>query len=158
MYSLFMLLAAVAVGAQVQAIRRGRTVDWVALRRGHRAAAVDAVLRPAADRSSSRSAFGWVIWRARRRPGRWKSLLRGWALAALIVVLVALPMLPILRRQLEAYGNRGAGLVPGQAGAGSSAIGGNDLDLRRRRQPDLGTCSATTPTARWCRSPPSGRC
>ena len=33
-------------------------------------------------------------------------------------------MIPILRTQLEAYGNRGAGLVPGQAGAGSSAIGG----------------------------------
>ena len=33
-------------------------------------------------------------------------------------------MLPILRDQLDAYGNRSAGLVPGQAGAGSSTIGG----------------------------------
>ena len=33
-------------------------------------------------------------------------------------------MVPILQAQLAAYGNRGVGLVPSQAGAGSSAIGG----------------------------------
>ncbi len=124
MYSLFMLLAAVAVGAQVQAIRRGRTADWVVY--GVATALMlwtqYFALLPIAVQQV---AFGWVIWRERRRPGRWKSLLKGWALATFIVVIVVLPMLPILQGQLEAYGNRGAGLVPGQAGAGSSAIGGN---------------------------------
>lgn len=123
MYSLFMLLAAVAVGAQVQAIRRGHMIDWVlygistALLLWTQYFAMLPVL-------VQQVAFAWVIWRERRNPARRRALLKGWALSALIIVLVVMPMLPILRTQLEAYGNRGAGLVPGQAGAGSSVIGG----------------------------------
>ena len=121
MYSLFMLLAAVAVGAQVQAIRRGRTVDW-ALYGAATALLLWTQYFALLPVVVQQLGFAWVIWRERR--GRWKAVLRGWALAAMIVVLLAMPMLPILRTQLEAYGNRGAGLVPGQAGAGSSVIGG----------------------------------
>ena len=50
MYALFMLLAAVAVGAQVQAIRRGRTGDWVLYGVTTAAMLLDAVLRRAPDR------------------------------------------------------------------------------------------------------------
>ena len=42
----------------------------------------------------------------------------------LVIVVLSCRCSPILRDQLAAYGNRGAGLAPGQAGAGSSTIGG----------------------------------
>ena len=125
MYSLFMLLAAVAIGAQVQALRRGRwstgslygvstaPLLWTQY------FAVLPIARPAASR------FAWAIWRDRHDRGTVAPLAQG--LGAVGVVhrrAHRLPMLPILRDQLAAYGNRGAGLVPGQAGAGSSTIGG----------------------------------
>jgi O-antigen/teichoic acid export membrane protein len=124
MYALFMLFAAIAVGAQVQAVRRGRTGDWVLY--GASTAALCwtqyFALLPVVVQQVG---FAVVLWRRRAdRPAR-RSLLKGWALAAAIVVVAVAPLLPILRAQYEAYSNRGAGLVPGQAGAGSSAIGGS---------------------------------
>ena len=123
MYAQFMVLAAVAIGAQVQAIRRGRTFDWAlygvatALMVWTQYFAVLPIL-------VQQVAFAWVLWRDRGDRARRRDLLRGWFLAVAIVVVIVAPLLPTLRAQLDAYGARGAGLVPGQAGAGSSAIGG----------------------------------
>jgi O-antigen/teichoic acid export membrane protein len=124
MYALFMLLAAVAVGAQVQAIRRGRTGDWVLY--GVATAAMCwtqyFALLPIAVQQI---AFAVVAWRRRRDRPALRELAKGWSVATAIVVFTVLPLVPILGAQYEAYGNRTAGLVPGQAGAGSSAIGGS---------------------------------
>ena len=122
MYSLFMLLAAIAVGAQVQALRRGRTGDWALF--GVATAAMlwtqyFAVLPVLVQQA----AFAGVLWRDRRDAGRRRSLIRGWLVSCAVMAIALLPLAPILLDQLAAYGNRGAGLTPGQAGAGSSLIG-----------------------------------
>ncbi len=122
MYSLFMLLAALAVGAQVQAIRRGRTGDWVLF--GAATAAMlwtqyFAVLPVLVQQA----AFAVVLWHDRHDAVRRRMLLRGWLVSSAVVAVAMLPLLPILLDQLAAYGNRGAGLTPGQAGAGSSTLG-----------------------------------
>jgi hypothetical protein len=49
-------------------------------------------------------------------------MLARWASATALAAVLLLPLLPILRDQLAAYGDRGAGLVPGQAGAGNSTM------------------------------------
>ena len=123
MYSIFMLLAALAVGAQVQALRTGAMRHWVLY--GLLTAAMMwtqyfAVLPIAVQTVVT----AYVIWRDRHDAGRRRQLLLGAAAAIGMVVVVLAPMVPILRDQLAAYGNRGAGLTPGQAGAGSSTIGG----------------------------------
>ena len=69
MYALFMLLAAVAVGAQVQAIQRGRTVDWVLYGLATVAHDVDAVLRRPARSWSSSWRSSWVGAAARATTG-----------------------------------------------------------------------------------------
>jgi hypothetical protein len=123
MYSIFMLLAALAVGAQVQALRTGAMRHWVLY--GLLTAAMMwtqyfAVLPIAVQTVVT----AYVIWRDRHDAVRRRQLLLGAAAAIGMVVVVLAPMVPILRDQLAAYGNRGAGLTPGQAGAGSSTIGG----------------------------------
>jgi hypothetical protein len=45
--------------------------------------------------------------------------------SAALVVIAVLPLLPLLQAQFDAYGNRAGGLVPGQAGADSSSLGGS---------------------------------
>jgi uncharacterized membrane protein len=122
MYSLFMLLAALAVGAQVQAIRRGRTRDWVLF-----GAATGAMLWTqyfaVLPVLVQQAAFAAVLWRDRHDHERRPILLRGWLVSVAVVAVTMLPLLPILLDQLAAYGDRGAGLTPGQAGAGSSTLG-----------------------------------
>ena len=122
MYSLFMLFAALAVGAQVQALRRGRTVDWVLY--GAATAAMlwtqyFAVLPVLVQQRRSPSCCG-VTGHDRRAP---RTLLRGWLVASAVVAVASLPLMPILLDQLAAYSNRGVGLTPGQAGRGSSTLG-----------------------------------
>ena len=123
MYSIFMLFAALAVGAQVQALRSGQMRHW-ALYGVLTAAMIWTqyfALLPVAVQTV---VTGYVTWRDRRDAARRRQLLLGAALAIAIVAVVLAPMVPILRDQLASYGNRGAGLTPGQAGAGSSTIGG----------------------------------
>ncbi|HEU4841361.1 MAG TPA: glycosyltransferase family 39 protein [Ilumatobacteraceae bacterium] len=123
MYSQFMLFAALAIGFQVLAVRRGRWYDWAlygvstALLFWTQYFGIMPIL-------VQQAAFGWAVWHARRDPVRWRRLARGWALSSLLVVVLVLPIVSVLQGQLAAYGNRGAGLAPSQAGAGSSAIGG----------------------------------
>jgi uncharacterized membrane protein len=122
MYSLFMLVAALAIGLQVQALRRGRTLDWVLY--GLVTAAMlwtqyFAVLPVLVQQL----AFAIVLWRHRHDAVRRRLLLRGWLVSVAVVAVALLPLLPIVRDQLAAYGGRGVGLTPGQAGAGSSTLG-----------------------------------
>jgi uncharacterized membrane protein len=122
MYSLFMLLAAVAIGVQVRALRDGATRDWVLL--GAVTAAMlwtqyFAVLPVLVQQA----AFGAVLWHDRNDHVRRRLLVRGWLISTAVVAVAMLPLMPILLDQLAAYGQRGAGLTPGQAGAGSSTLG-----------------------------------
>ena len=123
MYSLFMLLAVLAVGAQVQALRSGRLRDWALF--GLATAALIwtqyFALLPVAVQLV---ALAVALWHERRNPERRRALLIGGLVAAAIVAALLAPMMPMLRDQLAAYGNRGTGLTPGQAGAGSSTFGG----------------------------------
>ncbi len=124
MYSLFMLFAALAIGLQVQALRRGRTRRLGAVRGGDRSDAVDPVLRRAAGARpavgvrpsccgagattpsgaacscvAGSSASPWSRWRCCR-------CCRSCATSS------------------PPTADRGVGLTPGQAGAGSSTLGG----------------------------------
>ncbi len=123
MYSQFMLFAAVAIGAQVLAVRRGRWYDWglyalsTALLFWTQYFGVMPIL-------VAQVGFAWAVWQARQRPSEWRRIAKGWALAMAAVTVLVLPVLPILRSEYAAYANRGIGLVPSQAGAGSSVIGG----------------------------------
>jgi Dolichyl-phosphate-mannose-protein mannosyltransferase len=122
MYSLFMLLAALAIGVQVRTLRHGETRDWVIF--GAVTAAMlwtqyFAVLPVLVQQA----AFGAVLWRDRYDHVRRRLLVRGWLISTAVVAVAMLPLLPILLDQLAAYGQRGAGLTPGQAGAGSSTLG-----------------------------------
>ncbi len=122
MYSLFMLLAALAIGVQVRTLRHGETRDWVIF--GAVTAAMlwtqyFAVLPVLVQQA----AFGAVLWRERHDHARRRLLVRGWLISTAVVAVAMLPLLPILLDQLASYAQRGAGLTPGQAGAGSSTLG-----------------------------------
>lgn len=123
MYALFMLFAALATGAQVIAVRRGLRRDWI----------VYAVCTAALIWTQyfaflpvlvQQLAFAWVVWRERTDRERRRALLRGWMTAMVLVAVALIPLVPILHGQFTAYTNRSSGLVPGQAGASSSSIGG----------------------------------
>jgi O-antigen/teichoic acid export membrane protein len=124
MYSQFMLVAALAIGAQVQAVRRGLRRDWIVY--GICTAALlwtqYFALLPIAVHQL---AFAAIFWLRRRDRTERARLLRGWLVSTIVFVVAVAPMLPLLQDQLAAYTNRGgAGLVPGQAGAGNSSFGG----------------------------------
>ena len=123
MYSQFMLFAALAIGAQVLAVRRGRWYDWALY-------AVSTALlfwtqyfgiMPIVVQQLG---FGWAIWQARHRRHEWRRIAKGWALTLVAIGVMVAPVIPILQTQYAAYANRGIGLIPSQAGAGSSTIGG----------------------------------
>ncbi|MCU1365453.1 MAG: hypothetical protein JWN39_1092, partial [Ilumatobacteraceae bacterium] len=74
-------------------------------------------------------AFAWVVWRGRSPQDpvardRRRALVRGWLTATALIAVTLIPLVPILHGQFAAYTNRSDGLVPGQAGANSSTIGG----------------------------------
>ena len=123
MYALFMLFAALAVGAQVVAVRRGLRRDWI----------VYAVCTAALIWTQyfailpvlvQQVGFAWVVWRRRVDRERRRALVRGWLTALVLIAVSLIPMVPILHGQFTAYNHRSSGLVPGQAGANSSTIGG----------------------------------
>ena len=123
MYAIFMLLATLAIGAQIQAIRLGRTVWWVAYWSHHRPSPVDPVLRhPARARPAGRRRLGGLAasppTAAPTRPAaRLAHLVRSGAPHCH-------PDAAAPARADRAYGQRGDALVPGQAGADSSSISG----------------------------------
>ncbi len=124
MYSLFMLLSAIAVGAQVQAIRQGRQRDWALY-------AVATSLMMWTQYFAvlpifvQTCAFAVVFWRRRKDRPRRRNLVSGWLTAAGICIVTMAPIWLILSQQLASYGSRGTGLVPGQAGAGGSSLDGS---------------------------------
>jgi hypothetical protein len=107
----------------VLAIRRGRWYDWGLY------AVASALLfwtqyfgiMPILVQQAG---FAWAVWSNRHNRARAGELARGWILSSLVIAVLVLPMISVLRGQMEAYSNRGVGLVPSQAGAGSSTIGG----------------------------------
>jgi hypothetical protein len=123
MYSPFMLFAVLAIGAQVRAIRRGSRRDWM-LYAVSTAALVWTQYFAFLPIVVQQLAFARVLWRDRSDRTRRRTLARGWLTSMALVAVALIPLLPILHAQFSAYGNRSDGLVPGQAGAGSSAIGG----------------------------------
>ncbi len=123
MYAIFMLLATLAVGAVVQAIRLGTTAWWVVygvltglLLWTQYFAILPVIVQQAA--------IAWVLWRHRHDVQRRRSLVFGWFVSFAVVLLIVTPMLPLLVDQMRAYGQRTEALVPGQAGLGSSSFGG----------------------------------
>lgn len=123
MYAQFMLFATLAVGAQVQAVRRGRRGDWVLY-----AVATGAMLwtqyfavLPVA---AQQLGFAWALWRRRGQRDQARRLALGWLASTAIIAIICLPLVAFLRQQFLAYTNRSDALVPGQAGAGSSNVGG----------------------------------
>lgn len=123
MYALFMLFAALAVGAQVQAVRRGLRRDWI-IYAVSTAALIWTQYFAFLPVLVQQAAFVWVLWRDRTDRARRKALVRGWLTAMALVTVALIPLVPVLHGQFTAYTNRSSGLVPGQAGANSSAIGG----------------------------------
>jgi O-antigen/teichoic acid export membrane protein len=123
MYSLFMLFATIAVGAQVQALRRGLRVDWLVYSAATAALAWTqyfAVLPVLVQQL----AFAVAAFNRRRDRVELRTFCRNWAASSVLVVAALLPLLPFIHDQWIAYTNRSSGLVPGQAGAASSSIGG----------------------------------
>lgn len=123
MYAMFMLFATLALGAHVQAVRRGERRDWVAYAAATAAMAWTqyfAILPIAVQQG----AFAWALWRRRADPGRRRSLALGWVISTALVAVACLPLFGVVERQFHAYSGRSEGLVPGQAGAGSSTFGG----------------------------------
>ena len=124
MYTLFMLFATVALGAQVQAIGRGRRSDWL-LVAASSAAMLWTQYFALLPLLVQQAAFAVVaIRRLRRDRADGQHFARQWATSTGLLLAMSLPLLPILHDQFVAYTNRSSGLVPGQAGAASSAIGG----------------------------------
>jgi 4-amino-4-deoxy-L-arabinose transferase-like glycosyltransferase len=124
MYTLFMLFATIALGAQVQAIRRGRRGDWLLVAVSSAALLWTQyfALLPLLVQQIGFAAV--AIRRHRRDRADRRVFVRNWATTTGLTIAMSLPLLPILHDQYVAYSSRSSGLVPGQAGAASSAIGG----------------------------------
>ena len=121
MYALFMLLATVAVWAQVEAVRRGRAVHWVAY-----AAATAALLWTQYFSvlvvAVQQAGFAVVVvrtWRARDRATT-RRIVKGWALSMGAVAAALLPLLPFAAEQLASYSDRRGATVPSTAGTGAT--------------------------------------
>ena len=123
MYSLFMLFATIAVGAQVQAVRRGARIDWIVYSAAT-AAMIWTQYFAVFPVAVQQLAFVAVWFRRRRDTTAVRRLLRGWLPSVALIALATLPLLPILVDQINGYSNRSSGLVPGQAGAGNSDLDG----------------------------------
>ncbi|MFT3853989.1 MAG: glycosyltransferase family 39 protein [Ilumatobacteraceae bacterium] len=124
MYAQFMLFATLAVGAQVQAIRRGRRTDWLAYALAS-AAMLWTQYFAFLPLLAQQFGFAAAWWRRRHDRDERRRLALGWLAATALVVVICLPLLEFVRRQFTAYTNRSSGLVPGQAGAGNSTLGAN---------------------------------
>ncbi|HEX4868108.1 MAG TPA: glycosyltransferase family 39 protein [Acidimicrobiales bacterium] len=123
MYSLFMLLGAAAIWAQLAALRRGRWgafVAWGALC----AMLVWTQWFALLPLAVQQVATVWHLVRRRGEHGTGRLVAR-WLGSLLVLALLVAPLLPFLAGQLSAYGGRGAGLsAPSAAGADSSSVAG----------------------------------
>ncbi|MGH9151252.1 MAG: glycosyltransferase family 39 protein, partial [Acidimicrobiales bacterium] len=122
MYAFFMLFAVLAVWAQVAAVRRGRTVHWLAY-----AAATAALVWTqyfgalvVAVQQAAFAAAVVLAWRRGDRPGAAR-IARGWVLSGLAVAAALAPLAPLASDQLAAYSDRRAAAVPSTAGAGATS-------------------------------------
>jgi hypothetical protein len=115
MYGLFMFFGVAAVWAQIRIVKRGGRADWAIyviatalMLWTHYFGILQFIVQQAF--------FAHAAWRRRRDGGR--SFVRSWAASSFVLILLMIPLVPILRDQLIAYGNRGAGLgdVPARAG------------------------------------------
>lgn len=125
MYSLFMLLAVVALWGQVQAVRRGRLADW-AIYATASAALVWTHYFSILFIAVQQAAFVVVAWRAWRRGDRQQAtrLVKGW-LGCLVVIGAAISALvPFIGDQVAGYGQRRAAQAPSNAGAAATASPG----------------------------------
>jgi hypothetical protein len=68
--------------------------------------------------------FAAAWWHRRHERSERRRLTFGWLAATAAILVVCLPLLAFVRGQFVAYSNRSDALVPGQAGAGSSTLGG----------------------------------
>jgi O-antigen/teichoic acid export membrane protein len=123
MYTLFMLFATIAVGAQVQAIRRGRRGDWLLY-----ALSTTALLWTQyfglLPLIVQQLAFAVAFARRRRGEVGGRRFGRDWLTSTGLLLALSLPLVPILHDQFIAYTQRSTELVPAQVGASSSVIGG----------------------------------
>ncbi|MEX2539464.1 MAG: glycosyltransferase family 39 protein [Actinomycetota bacterium] len=115
MYSLFMLFGLSAILAQLRIVKRGGRLAWtvyviatVLMLWTHYFAILQVLVQ--------QGFFAATAWR--RRHGSGRPFVRSWATASLFLILLMIPLVPILRDQLVAYGNRGTsfGDVPARAG------------------------------------------
>jgi uncharacterized membrane protein/O-antigen/teichoic acid export membrane protein len=124
MYTMFMLFATIAVGAQVQAIRRGHRSDWL-LYALSTAALLWTQYFGMLPLVVQQLAFAIVALARRRRDDiDRRRFVRGWFTSTGLVIALSLPLFSILHDQFVAYTQRSAELVPAQVGASSSVIGG----------------------------------
>jgi hypothetical protein len=115
MYSLFMLLALLAVWMQVRVVRRGRPVDWVLYTLASVAllwTQYFGVLQVLVQQGAFAGVFVYR-WRSGVPIGR---ALIAWAISALTIVLLCLPLAGLASDQLHAYLNRRAG-TPSSVGS-----------------------------------------
>jgi Dolichyl-phosphate-mannose-protein mannosyltransferase len=107
MYSLFMLLALLAVWMQVRVVRRGRPVDWLLYTLASAAllwTQYFGLLQVLVQQGAFAGVFVYR-WRSGVPVGR---ALIGWAVSALTIVLLCLPLAGLASDQLHAYLDRRA--------------------------------------------------
>jgi uncharacterized membrane protein len=102
MYSLFMLLALLAVWMQVRVLRRGRRVDW-ALYTLVTAALLWTQYFGALQVIAQQAVFAATFVRRARRGEGAGAPGRAWAASTLVLVVVCLPLLGLASNQLDAY-------------------------------------------------------
>ena len=124
MYSLFMLLAVVALWAQVKAVREGGTGAWAWYAVASAAllwTQYFSVLVVAVQQVG----FAAAVLRARREDrANAARIARGWVLSMLAIAVAVAPLFPIFSDQVASYGSRRAASPPSAAGA--AAAGGVD--------------------------------
>jgi uncharacterized membrane protein len=117
MYALFMLFAAVAVLAQVKAVRTGSLGAW-ALYTIATALLIWSQYFSVLQVAVQQCAFVVIAWE-RRRDGTVRRFLACWAASVLALIVLLLPLMPILHGQLIGFLEQNSiPEVPAQAGLG----------------------------------------
>jgi hypothetical protein len=124
MYSLFMLLATLAVFGQVQALRRGRVVDW-AIFVASTAALLWTQYFAVLPVAVQQLAFVGALWQRRHDRRERRRVFLGWLLCVIAIAALVAPLVPFAEGQLDAYiERRGSTSVPSQAGTNVSPSSG----------------------------------
>ena len=118
MYSLFSLLAVVALWAQVRAVRRGRVWEWTVYALAS-AAMVWTQYFGVLQVVVQQVAFAGFVWRRRRAGERVAPLFTGWLLSGAVIAAALAPLLPFAAHQFQVNQAAGKGF-----GAGPSQVGG----------------------------------